>query len=318
MSQLLRSILSRWEVDPPAIGADEAHGDLASIFETLREREILRPTTPAGSCTCSDCGERCRVEYIADTSGRMHGYIHCRDCSVAEVPAAALQRWLIDSPTFLSSVFCQLNLSVRQRVAGQLWHVGKANWVGRSREVWFARAFRRGHVADALKVLEGRRKSILFAPTEIGAERWRDATANFVIALESALAVVDGAIHLDIDYVEGRIVDAGMGPGAASPPRTKRRASRSANIELLKKAMIEHLLAARDHAYTTKKQTGQPGLLPRPLRKDLGALTGLKKDQVTKCFQDDDAAELNLYWETANDLDQIMRWKGPVRRGRAS
>ena len=318
MSQLLTPVLSRWEVDPPTIHAREARDELKLVFGALRDRSILRQTTPAGSIDCTECGERREVRYITDASGEKQGYICCSDCGVSSVPPGATERWNVDTKAFLSAAFAGVNASLQERVAGQLWQVGKANWAGRSREVWFVRAFRRGRVADALKVLEGRPKAILFAPTEAGAERWRDATANLVIAMESALAMVDGAIHLDVDYVEGRIVDAGMGPDAASPSRTKRRASRSANIELLKNAMIEHLRAARDHAYAAKERTGQPELLPRPLRKDLGVLTGLKKDQVTKCFQDADAAELNLYWEIAADLDQIMRWKGPVKRGRAS
>jgi len=258
------------------------------------------------------------VEYVTDKAGDRHGYIHCRECGVAEVQAESLERWNIDTKAFLVAAFAGVNASLQERVAGQLWQVGKATWAGRSREVWFVRAFRRGRVADALKVLEGRPKAILFAPTEAGAERWRDATANLVIALESALTFAGGAICFDADYVEGRIVDAGMGPDAPPPTRTKMRASRAANIESLKQEMIKHLRAARDHAYETKERTGEPALLPRPLRKDLGALTGLKKDQVTKCFQDAEARELNLYWDIAADLDQIMRWKGPVKRGRAS
>lgn len=139
-----------------------------------------------------------------------------------------------------------------------------------------------------------------------------------MVALESTLSIVDHAIHFDVDYVEGRIVDAGMGADAPSKPRTKKRATRAANIELLEREMIKHLQAARDHAFDTLDRTGRPALLPRPLRKDLGMLTGLKKDQVTKCFQDPDARELNLYWEVATDLEKIMQWRGPIKRGRTS
>lgn len=194
--------------------------------------------------------------------------------------------------------------------------MGRATWAGRSREVWFVRAFRRAYAGDATKVLQGRPKAIVFAPTETGAARWQAATGNLVIALESALSLADGSLAFDLPYVEGRIIDAGLGPEATPKRRTKKRADRAAKIELLKKELIRHLQAARDYAFDTLDRTGEPQLLPRPLRKELGALVGLRSYEVTKCFQDPEARELNLYWEIAVDLGQIMAWKGPIKRGR--
>lgn len=318
VSDLLSPVLSRWELNPPAIYAREAYNDLRNIFGILRTRSIVRQTANSPSVDCTQCGEMCEVKYLSNTEGNLRGFICCPHCGIDRVPPRATERWEIDTSAFLAVAFAGVHLFPQERVAGQLWHVGKATWAGRSREVWFARAFRRDGVSDSLKALQGRPKAILFAPTEMGAERWRDAAENLVIALESTLSIVDDAIHFDADYVEGRIVDAGMGPDAVSKPRAKRRGERTAKIELLEQEMIKHLRAARDHAFDTLERTGQPELLPRPLRKDLGALTGLQKYDVTKCFQDSQARELNLYWDFALDLDQIMRWKGPVKRGRAS
>ncbi len=317
-SQLLRSVLSRWESSPPAIYAEEAYGDLGHVFGALRDQSILRQTTPAGAINCTECGERCRVEHIRDESGGTHGFIHCRYCGIAEVPAHLLQRWEIDTGVFLVAAFHGANLSVQERVAGQLWQVGKANWASRSREVWFARAFRRDNVTTALKELDRRPKAILFAPTELGASRWQEATNNLVLALESTVSIDDGTISFDAEYVESRIIDAGMGPDAPPKSRARKRGARAAKIEMLENEMIEHLRAARDHAFATKEQTGEPQLLPRPTQKFVGQRVDLTETDVSRCMRDKKAGELRLYWEAALDLNRIMTWKGRGKRGRDS
>jgi len=96
-----------------------------------------------------------------------------------------------------------------------------------------------------------------------------------------------------------------------------KRGSRAANIERLTDAMIAHLRAAKDYAYSTRDTTGIPQLLPRPQQKELGALTGLLPSTVNRCLKDPRARELALYWKTARDLDLIQKWRGPIRRRQA-
>lgn len=324
MCRPLRSVLSRLEVDPPVICADEAHGELRPLFPVLLEQSIVRQVAASGAVDCTECGRRCRVEFIAhesdDSPGseppRLHGFIHCPDCGIAEVPSRRRDRWEIDTGALLTAVFRDIRLSVEERIAGRLWYVGKANWAGRSREVWFVRACRRGAVDSAIGVLKRRPKAIVFAPTETGAGRWRDAIENPVISLESALLFEEGEVRLDCDYVEGRIVDAGLGDAAGGGRRAKKRAERAAKIEALEKEVIQHLLAARDHAFVTKDQTGEPQLLPRPTQKALGKRVGLSETDVSRCMKDEEARELRLYWDTALDLNQIMAWKRPISMGR--
>jgi hypothetical protein len=315
VSQLLLSVLSRWEIDPPVICAAEAQNDLGQLFEMLRARAILRTVAPAAAFTCTECGQRCRVNHVSDQAGTSHGYIHCRDCGVSEVPASLLERWEVDAPVLLATAFQGIQLSVRERVAGHLWQVGKASWAGRSREVWFARCFRQDAAPAVIQELQRRPKAILFAPTETGAGRWQEITRNLVLALESTLLLTDDGIGLDTSYVESRIVDAGQGTGSMGRRRPKKRGDRAANIEALKKEMIQHLRAARDYAFAQREQTGEPALLPRLTQKALGKLAGLSESDVSRCLSDPAARELQLYWETALDLDQIMSWNGPIATG---
>lgn len=313
----MQTILSRWEIDPPLIGAEEARGPLKPVFQSLLKLAVLRPTTPAGALVCTECGERRPVDYICDEVGGRHGLIHCQDCGVTRVPEDKLARWEIDTPALLAATFRGLDLSIQERVPGHLWQVGKARWAGHTREVWFARSFRSGTVAAVLQVLERRPKAILFAPTEAWADRWQEVMPNLTLALESTLSFA-GEFELDVAYVEGRIVDAGLGAAAPAVRRPKKRADRAANIEALKNELIQHLMAARDHAFAAKERTGEAKLLQRPSQKALGKRVGLSESDVSRCLNDDSARELNLYWETAQNLDQIMAFTGPVSTGRKS
>lgn len=315
MSEQLRQVLSRWEINPPVICAEEALGELRDIFDILCGLGAVRPTASTGATNCTECGERCRVEFISDQSGARHGYIHCRYCGVTKVPDNRLARWEIDTAAFLGAGFSGVNLSIQERVVGQLWQVGKANWAGRSREIWFARAFRRHQVAAAIQELNRRPKAILFAPTEAGAGKWQAATENLVLALESTISLEGRKIGFDVAHVEGRTIDAGLGADSAAPRRSKKRGERTAKIELLTNEMVHHLRAARDHAFATEDQAGGPQLLPRPTQRALGKRVGLPEWVVSRCLRDPLAKELNVYWELAVDLHQVMRFRGPISTG---
>lgn len=88
-----------------------------------------------------------------------------------------------------------------------------------------------------------------------------------------------------------------------------RRSSIAGKIESLKRELKDHLIAARDFAYSTKEEKGAADLLPRPLKNELAKRVGIKPYDVTRCLQDPEAAELKLYWEIADDLDRIMSFK---------
>ena len=211
---------------------EEARGDLLPVFQSLLDQSILRSASPAGAYTCAECGERCRVTHVGDGKP---GYIHCQ-CGISTVPDGALLRWEINAQALLTAAFHGIQLALQEHVSGHVWQVGKANWAGRSREVWFARCYRRAAAAEAGEVLRRRPKAILFAPTEAGAARWNGVAGNLTLALESTLTFDAGGIGFDAAYVEGRIDDAGLGAAASAARRPKKRADRAANIEALKKA----------------------------------------------------------------------------------
>ena len=311
----LRPILSRWELEPPVFAADEIDTTLQTLMPRLRDQAVLRPISPVEALTCFECGERRRVESLRGQAGQVNSYLHCH-CGISAIAEERLKRWRINSPALIREVFHGLGLSVEEKVSERLWRVGVARWAGRTREVWFVRAFQPAVAKDAVDFLARRPKAIVFGPTERGADLWQKAIDKTTLSLESALIDTDDWVALDTSYVEERVDDAGR-RGVIPPRRPRKRASRAAKIELLKRAMIKHLQDARDHARDSFDRTGERKHLPRPTQKALGELMGLSAADVCRCLKDPQSRELQLYWDMAASLDQIVDWKGAISVGRS-
>ncbi|MEW4530625.1 hypothetical protein [Maioricimonas sp. JC845] len=113
-------------------------------------------------------------------------------------------------------------------------------------------------------------------------------------------------------------VDTTVGQPSSSSPKTnerpprsrerrvRKRADRAANIEALKKELIEHIRAARDHAQSAVDFGREAELLPRPSRRELAERVGITESAASRCFSDPAATELNLLWNTADDLKAVM------------
>ena len=89
----------------------------------------------------------------------------------------------------------------------------------------------------------------------------------------------------------------------------RKRSQRTASIELLEKALIEQIKSARDYAWASIDAGKGPRLLKPPLKKELAKQTKTSPASVSRCFNDPAAHQLRLLWETAWDLEQILRFK---------
>jgi len=88
----------------------------------------------------------------------------------------------------------------------------------------------------------------------------------------------------------------------------RKRSQRTATIELLQKALIEHIKSARDYAWASIDAGKGPKLLTPPLKKELARQAKVSPASVSRCFSDPSAHQLRLLWETAGDLEQILRF----------
>lgn len=94
----------------------------------------------------------------------------------------------------------------------------------------------------------------------------------------------------------------------AKPKRQtkKKRGERTAKTELLRKAVEAHLRSARDHAFSLVDRGEPAQLLPRPTQKEMAKRAGASESDFTRCKNDDQM--LSLLWDTANDLEAVMRF----------
>lgn len=90
---------------------------------------------------------------------------------------------------------------------------------------------------------------------------------------------------------------------------SRKRSHRAAHIELLEKELIEHIKAARDYAWSAIDAGKAPQLLPRPSKNELAKRANMKKWTACRCFNNPKAHQLRLLWETADGLEQILRFK---------
>lgn len=276
MQTLLNTLLSRWESATPFFQASETIRWKSEDWALIEKHQLLREIEPTGSASCSDCSRRYEVEYISERGGGLNGYIHCGDCGLERVEPGRLKRWEIDTSSMLRALFgdLDLKLTLDEQVPNCLWKVGRANWAGSSRRVWFVRSFP-GHHRDAEEILKKNPKTIVFAPTKDGSDQWHDATGSLLIPLEGTTSFEAGKLLIDADEIEGLIGDAGLGSSEKKVRPIRKRAEMTAKIELLTNAVIEFLQSARDHAFTTLRATGTAELLPRPTQKKLGESVGL-------------------------------------------
>jgi hypothetical protein len=86
----------------------------------------------------------------------------------------------------------------------------------------------------------------------------------------------------------------------------KKRADRAPKIELIKKALRDHILAARDHAFSAHQRGDTPQLLPRPSKAQLAKIAGVQAYDVSRCFKDD--PQLAALYDMADRLDDVMQF----------
>lgn len=313
MSPLIKQLLLRCEHEPPTFAATEIRGALKMFLTLLQQRGLVQPTHSLDCWRCSECHDHTEIVFTTNRDGVSFAYARC-DCGLNQLTTDQYQRLAINPDLLLASIFRQHRIELSEVVPKLLWNVGRATWNQRAHSIWFARRCDRRSILQARPRLESRPKTILFVPTLLAADCWADQVANPVIALEPYLDWCDNDFCLDNEAIAARVDQWLSSCEPATKPKPK-RASRAANIEALRKELIQHLKSAADHAHDTLDRTGEPQLLPRPRQKDLAARSQMSPSDVTRCLQDTSAKELQMLWKMANNLDEVLSFaRRPMSR----
>jgi hypothetical protein len=215
----------------------------------------------------------------------------------------------IDTASLLGMLFADSRLAVDPIIGQRLWSVGRQTIASRSRDLKFVRGIGARENDSIIDQLSRCPKAILFTPSRGSADFWRRSVPCATIALEAITRETPTGIGVDWQAVEELLTDDHANSTQPVKPRRK-RGTRTAKIEQLRDELKRHLASAADHAIATAESDGGIALLPRPTKTQLAKLAGMSKYDVTRCFDDPTASELRLLWDTADDLEAVLRLRG--------
>ncbi|WP_442511609.1 hypothetical protein SH528x_003291 [Novipirellula sp. SH528] len=297
----------QWEAEHPTFRLGEVNGRWKEPLAPFLHAGVLCPTIAAGDWWCDECCEAHEVRYHDFPSGRC-GYVLCSYGST-RLPRDQTDQLKIDTATLLQKLFAGSRTKIHPIVGERLWSIGRHTIGSRSRELQFVRSIVPRHVDEIASQLVTHPKAILFTPTKGSAAFWQTRVPCVTIALEQVVSMSGSTHTVDWQAVEDLL---GGQTRTDKEPRKQRqkRGTRTANIERLRDELKRHLYAAADHAVATAESDAGITLLPRPSKTQLAKLSGLSKSDVTRCFADPTANELRLLWQTADDLEAVLRLRG--------
>ncbi|QDV62641.1 hypothetical protein [Crateriforma conspicua] len=307
MRRSINPVWARWESASATFTRHEVETRWKTQLAFLRPAGLLVPTLPAAEWWCDDCGEHHSVQYHDFPAGKQ-AIVICNAGSI-RLSVDQVDRFALDTESMLRWLFADSRVAVESIIANHLWKIGRYTLRGRSRELLFVRGAGPSHVNVIRERLVTHPKAILFTPTTGSADHWRTIVRCSVFALEQVAVLNKSNPIIDWDGIEDAITVRGSDADTSTKPRRK-RGTRTAKIERLRDELKRHLAAAADHAIAAAETEAGITLLPRPSKTQLAKLTGMTKPDVTRCFADPTATELNLLWDTADDLEAILRLRG--------
>lgn len=311
MTDSWATLLAAAEREQPTICAELTRDWPVGTTEQFELLGLLRVTTPLAALACDGCpGEPYRevvwIENVATACS--HAYLQCPECGPREIAADALHCWMLDWSALLNVLGKAFEVSGRcdEVVAGRLWRLGKVRWTRAPMTIFIGRALHCRDAGNILARVEQTPSAVLIVPRRLPV----NSTAVPVLPLDVVCSWDGQSLAIDREYVAAQLRAPVAEP---SPPRTRKRASRTALIERLTRELADHVRAARDHAYSAVDRTGEPALLPRPNRRELARRCGVGEVAVGRCFRDESARELRYLWVLASDLDRLLEGSAPRR-----
>lgn len=311
ISHLLEDLFGRVDIAlPTSIDFDGIYSSRLSIDDANRlvAAGLLSPGPPPTELLCGECGEYTEIVYIDDYKGEFFPVLPCTENVGSRVDPERMQTWQLTFSQLAEAVFKPLGLTAtpEELEPNRLWRLGRRTWAGVSWTVYFARELRR---RDAMRLLAGIRapaRSVVLVSKYLPIEPPEPKTP-LILRLADFVSYEAGGLRVDEAYVAEQLV-LRMADEAKTPipKRQPRRGPRSAHIELLTRALEEHLRSARDYVFERLDRTGAAELPPRPTMDFLARKLGVDKATVSRCLNDKRAGELRLLWELAADPDRLL------------
>lgn len=303
------------DVASPLFAGDETAAWSPSTEKALTELGLLRAGKTASHVICDACAAEHeeKVTAVSYPGGRTRFFIVCPENGRIEVERERMLQWSVDFIPVLNALAEGLGLASKPEevVPERVWKIGRVSLVGRSRIVWAARGLSWPDAQALSEFLPTGKSPVLFflgLPPTDGVVKLRP---DSIIEIRHVLRLSHEKLLLDRTVVEDQLSATGEASGRKPP---KKRASRAAAIDALEKAIIQHLIAARDHAHIAVERGDPPELLPRPEQKFFAAQLNISESAVSRSLKDPKAHTLKMLWEMATDLDQVLKYGQSRRR----
>ncbi|NNK00901.1 MAG: hypothetical protein HKP58_10865 [Desulfatitalea sp.] len=243
--------------------------------------------------------------------GTTRFYIMCPENGRLEINRQRLLQYAIDYAPLPQAVAASFSTrkSLEEILPGRLWDLGRVALAGKSRMLWMARGLAWADALSLKDALPKGRSPVLFF---IGLP----PLAGLVDIPPESLIDLKTIVHIENNklIVDKAAVECQLRQGDATQPvrnkQSKKRAPRATAIDAIKRELKEHLRAARDHAHSTLDNTGEAALLPRPTQKQLANQLDVHVSSISRAINDTSDKEMAILWEIANDLSQVMNFKG--------
>lgn len=295
----------------PALVLEDLEAISQSELDRLMGLGLVKQAATATHVTCDACTEG-HVEEVTrivypDQATRF--FIACPENGRVEVPRERLMQWTVDYLPLLISLSSALlaSTSVTEVFPGRVWNLGRAALAGKSKTIWAARGLAWTDAAKLVDVLPKGRSPVLFLVGQPPDDNLLQVPRESIIELRTVIGLCDEGIAVDVAGIERQLV---IETAEVAKKKLQKRASRAATIDAIKQALREHLRAARDHAFNSRDRGSGSALLPRPSQKQLAAQLGIHESSVSRAINDPSDKEIAVLWKAADDLEQVMKFKG--------
>lgn len=268
-------------------------------IQGLLDAGLIRPGEYERSYYCEDCFEFGEVTWHDLPDGGQRVVNRC-ECSIYPLKPEQLRSWRVVTPVLIQKIgeAMEFKPPFTESLSQLVWSFGRKS----RREFYFVGNLTSEDDAAVKGFLMPYPTAVLLAATDWTRQKLGNMLPNNLCFSLEAMTTLDEScrLHVDMAEMEKEIAPVVNVKKKSSP----RRGNRAANIERLTHELSQHLIAARDHAWTTGN------LLPRPSMQALGKMVGIDKYDVTRCMKDEDAVKLRYMWKVAADIKLLQDWKG--------
>jgi len=289
--------------------------DLGDHTSLMNKSGLLRELSFGEIVMCDACEEGHSEKVVREEypDGKSRFYIFCPyGGGRVEVAPDRLRRWTIAYNKFAEIIASELKCGggISEVVSGRLWNLGNSMIPldGVRRPVCFARKLCGSGSGNLISQLPEGRSPLLFHIGAIPVKGIEGFDEKRIFNLSDVLLWENSVFTLDIDMIQEQL----KGIAKFIPPKKKAEAKRTKRALTADKLLYElkqHLIGARNHAYSTREKTGQAELLSRPTMAFWAEKVGVNKATVSRILKDKAFLQVKLLWESCLNIERVMQSK---------